>query len=85
MKHIVKATNPRVGKLNFYLTVDGKDYFLYSRPFTKGLYHYFSNGRSVNEIKSYKKWRRNPTLDKTITVTLPKYIDYVLKYECTPA
>lgn len=85
MKYTVKATNPMAGKLHFYLTVDGKDYYLYSRPFTMALYRYFGHGRSLNEIKAFKKWHHNPTLDKTINVTLPKYIDYVLKYECTPA
>ena len=66
--------------ISFYLHTSGKCVYLFSQKFTKGVYEFFKNGRSENEIKSYRLWKKNPRLDKTIT-KIPLYTRYALKYE----
>lgn len=68
-------------KLDFYLLVSGKTkLYLFTQAYSKGVYQYFRHGRSENEIRNYKRWGRNPRLDKTIE-KLPMYIRYVIQYE----
>ena len=68
-------------KLNFYLLVSGKTkFYLFTQAYTKGVYQYFQNGRSEKEIRTFRRWNRNPRLDKTIE-KLPLYIRYVIQYE----
>ena len=48
---------------------------LFSQKFTKSVFEYFENGRSIPEILSFKDWRLNPRLNKTID-KLPMYIKF---------
>ncbi len=66
-------------KLNFYLRSNDGEFYLFSQDYSKGVYEYFKNGRSVNEIRKFDKWNKNPRLNKTI-YRLPKQIQYVEKY-----
>lgn len=65
-------------KLNFYLVTGGKTIYLFTQDYTKGVYDFFKNGRSVNELRQFKKWKRNPRLDKTIE-KIPVYRTYVMR------
>lgn len=65
-------------KLNFYLVTGGKTIYLFTQDYTKGVYDFFKNGKSTNELKQFKKWRRNPRLDKTIE-KIPIYRTYVMR------
>ncbi len=65
-------------KLNFYLVKEGKVLYLFTQNYTKGVYDFFKNGRSANELRQFKKWRKNPRLDKTIE-KIPIYRTYVMR------
>lgn len=65
-------------KLNFYLVTGDKTIYLFTQNYTKGVYDFFKNGRSANELRQFKKWRKNPRLDKTIE-KIPIYRAYVMR------
>lgn len=69
--------NKKNNKLNFYLLSEKRTFYLFTQAYTKGVYHYFRNGRAETEIRDYKKWDKNPRLDKTIE-KLPIYIHYAI-------
>lgn len=54
----------------------GRNY-LYSKPFTLGEYLYFKDDRSMNELRAFHDWGKNPRLDKTVKRVLKmcKYIE----------
>ncbi len=72
-KITISKTN---GMLFFYLVTDIGRAFLFSQRFSKGVYDFFINGRSEAEIKGFRKWNKNPRLDKTIE-KIPLYTAYV--------
>lgn len=76
-KIVVTKTKDRI---HYYYIVENSRLYLFTDKFTKGLYTYFRDGKSVEEIKKHKTWGRNPRVDKTVT-KIPAYIKYVLK-EC---
>lgn len=76
-KIVVTKTKDRI---HYYYIVENNRLYLFTDKFTKGLYAYFRDGKSVEEIKKHKTWRRNPRVDKTVT-KIPVYIKYVMK-EC---
>ena len=62
--------------LKFYLDSEvGYHIPLFSQKFTKSVFEYFENGRSIPEILGFKDWRLNPRLNKTID-KLPMYIKF---------
>ena len=65
-------------KLNFYLVKEGKTHYLFTQNYTKGVYDFFKHGRSANELRQLKNWRKNPRLDKTIE-KIPIYRTYVMR------
>lgn len=64
--------------LDFFLVLNNKTIYLFSQNYTKGVYDFFKNGRSVNELKQFKRWKKNPRLDKTIE-KIPIYRTYVMR------
>lgn len=67
--------------IHFY--VKSKKYgrlYLFSQPFSKGVYNYFRKGRSMAEIKGFHNWDHNPRLDKTI-LRIPGLVRYVIREE----
>ncbi len=75
-KRIVVIKN--MDKLDFYLVSKRTNVYLFTQPYTKGVYEFFRGGKSENEVKGYKKWNRNPRLDKTIE-KIPLYVRYVTR------
>lgn len=73
-KIIIKNQNK---KIDFYLLSGRERLYLFTQDYSKGVYNFFRNGKSEGEIRRYKKWDKNPRLDKTIE-KLPMYIQYVL-------
>lgn len=63
--------------LDFYLVNRCGRYFLFTQRFSKGVWEYFRDGRAEAEIRSFRDWRRNPRLNKTIE-KLPRYIKYAM-------
>lgn len=80
MKNKITVTKGENSKLHFYLQSGAGRYYLFSQPYTKGVYEFFRLGRSENEVRSYRKWNQNPRLDKDIE-RMPLYIEYVLRME----
>lgn len=71
LKQVVKV-------LHFYLwSKNHGEIYLFTDPYSKGLFEYFKDGRSEKEIIHYSSWDKNPRLDKTIS-KIPKYIKYLL-------
>lgn len=66
--------------IHFYYVAENNRLYLFAYKFTKGLYIYFHNGKSIGELSKYKNWERNPRVDKTVT-KIPIYIKYMMK-EC---
>ena len=77
MKSKITVTKKN-NKINFYLHTDGGNFFLFSQNFSKGVYQFFCKGKAESEIITFKKWNRNPRLDKTIE-KIPLYTKYVRK------
>ena len=75
MKVVITKKND---SLNFYMIVKKVRLYLFSQQFTKGVYEYFKNGRSENEIRAFKRWGKNPRLDKTLS-KIPMYKKFALK------
>ena len=65
-------------KLNFYLLSREERLYLFTQDFSKGVYNFFRNGKTENQLRSYDKWNNNKRLDKTIE-KIPMYVRYVLK------
>lgn len=63
----------------FYLKNKEGTFWLFSQPFSKGVYEWFKDGRSESEILSFAKWNRNKRLSYTIN-RIPREIRYVQKY-----
>lgn len=66
-------------KISFYSCSEkyGRNY-LYTKAFTLGEYKYFSRDRSMQELRSFHDWGKNPRLDKTIKRVIRMY-QYVEK------
>ncbi len=79
-KIIIKKTeNETVRELNFYLKNSKGTFWLFTQPFSKGVYEWFRDGRSESEIISFSDWKRNKRLNNTID-RIPREIRYVNKY-----
>lgn len=77
MKNKVTVMKGERSKLHFYLQSEKGKYYLFSQSYTKGVYEFFKSGRSEREVRNYRKWNRNPKLDKTIE-KIPMYIKYIV-------
>lgn len=73
---IIKTEN---GKINFYLKNGKGEFWLFEQVCTRGVYEYFKNGRSENEILGFDKWSYNKKLNNTV-IRLPREIRYVTRY-----
>ena len=63
---------------DFYIRVDGNDYFLFRQPYRKGVNQYFGNGVQLDRALR-NNWNK---LDRAILRTidkLPTYIKYIEK------
>lgn len=65
-------------KLNFYLILKEERFYLFTQDFSKGVYNFFRNGKTEEQVRAYNKWNNNKRLDKTIE-KIPMYIRYVMK------
>ena len=65
--------------LEFYLKNENGEFWLFTQPFSKGVYEWFKDGRSESEILNFDKWEKNKRLNNTIQ-RIPREIKYVTKY-----
>lgn len=77
----VKGNDRLVQKefLEFHLKNKEGTFWLFTQPFSKGVYEWFKNGRSENEVRQFAKWNRNKRLENTI-LRIPREVKYVKKY-----
>ncbi len=61
--------------LNFYWERNHGKIWLFSQRYTSGVHKQFQNGLRDYDIRNYKKWNRNPRLDKTMK-KIPMYVAY---------
>lgn len=66
-------------EIKFYLKSDKGTFWLFSQPYSKGVYDWFKDGRAEREILNFAKWERNKRLNNTIQ-RIPREIKYVNKY-----
>ena len=70
------ATTPTM--IHFY--VWSREYvrlYLFSQKYSRSVYRYFRNGRSMSEIRSFHNWG-NFRLEKTV-FRIPKMVSYVMQ------
>lgn len=66
-------------EIKFYLKNNAGTFWLFTQPFSKGVYEWFRAGRSESEILGFAKWDKNKRLTNTIN-RIPREIRYVQKY-----
>jgi hypothetical protein len=66
-------------EIKFYLKNKAGTFWLFTQPFSKGVYEWFKGGRAEGEILSFAKWNRNKRLSDTIN-RIPREIRYIQKY-----
>ena len=66
-------------KLQFFLDLDQKQYYLFEQSFSKGVYRYFKQGVRLSQLRKYNNWNKNMRLDKTIEDRIPQCTKYVIK------
>lgn len=66
-------------EIKFYLKNDKGTFWLFTQPYSKGVYEWFKDGRAEREILNFAKWERNKRLNNTIN-RIPREIKYVSKY-----
>ena len=64
--------------IDFYLVTKQGTYYMFSQNYTEGVYNWFKDGRSENELRQFKGWLKNKTFGKTIE-KIPMYKKYVMK------
>lgn len=72
---VIKANE----EIKFYLKNDKGTFWLFTQPYSKGVYDWFKDGRAEREILNFAKWDRNKRLNDTIK-RIPREIKYVNKY-----
>lgn len=66
-------------KLNFYLVREGKTLYLFTQNYTKDCLRLLQTRKNPQTNSgSFKNWRKNPRLDKTIE-KIPIYRTYVIR------
>lgn len=75
-KVVIEKVN---NEIKFYLKNDEGKFWLFTQPFSKGVYEWFKFGRSENEIMKFDKWKKNKRLVYTVQ-RIPREIKYVTKY-----
>lgn len=65
-------------RIDFYLEKSNRRIYLFTQKYTAGVHEVFRMGLRDYQIRGYKKWNRNPRLDKTID-KIPLYLAYYMK------
>ena len=78
MKNMIYCEPTARGVHTFFLVVNGKEYFLFSQNYRKGVHAYYSKGVSLTQAVNYSKTHNDSALIRTMS-KLPMYIKYVEK------
>lgn len=66
-------------KHNFYACVNGKNYYLFSQDFRRGVENYFCGGKVYDEAIKHSKSKGDNALKRTMD-KIPSYVRYAEKY-----
>ena len=77
MKTKIYCKEENWGNLTFYVSVDGKEYFLFEQDFKKSVKDYFKRGVSIDGINNYSL--ASGVAVRRILDKLPSYLHYVEK------
>lgn len=69
-----KATEK--GQHTFYLIADGREYYLFSQNYRKGVHAYFAKGIRIDDVHDFSKSKHDRAVIRTLD-KLPVYIKYV--------
>ncbi|MDO5133636.1 MAG: hypothetical protein Q4D81_11760 [Eubacteriales bacterium] len=64
--------------LDFYWEVRGRRSYLFRQRYTGGVHEIFKDGVRDFEVRNFRRWNRNPRLDKTLD-KIPVYIADALR------
>ena len=78
MKNMIYSEPTARGVHTFFLVVNGKEYYLFSQNYRKGVHAYYSKGVSLTQAVNYSKTHNDSALIRTMS-KLPMYIKYVEK------
>lgn len=78
MKNMIYCEPTARGVHTFFLVVNGKEYYLFSQNYRKGVHAYYSKGVSLTQAVNYSKTHNDSALIRTMS-KLPMYIKYVEK------
>lgn len=78
MKNMIYCEPTARGVHTFFLIVNGKEYYLFSQNYRKGVHAYYSKGVPLNQAVNYSKTHNDSALIRTMS-KLPMYIKYVEK------
>lgn len=78
MRNMIYCEPTERGVHSFFLVANGKEYYLFSQNYYKGVHLYYSNGVPLTQAFNYSKTHNDFALMRTMS-KLPKYIKYVEK------
>lgn len=69
----------RIPYMDFSITNNGKEIHLFTMPYTKNVYQFFKNGKSIGQLREYKKWKKNDVLSRLIEKRIPYELNKLRK------
>ena len=76
MATIIKCRTNNIGKHNFYIEHLGKEYYLFSQDYHRGVNIYFAKGVNLNNVLNIKTAKRDHKVIKTMS-KMKMYIKYI--------
>ena len=78
MANFIYSKTTEKGKQTFYLVSQGREYFLFTQKYYKGVRNYFQNKKHLDDALDVSKSRHDTALIKTMT-KIPLYIKFIEK------
>lgn len=78
MNIVIKCKIDKKGGNSFYVSCSGKEYYLFSQSYHKGVNSFFSGGKSIQNVFNNRSAKKDHYIIKTIEKMKP-YIKYVEK------
>ncbi len=78
MKNMIYCEPAARGVHAFFLVANGKEYYLFSQNYRKGVHAYYSKGVPLTQAFKFSKTHNDTALIRTMS-KLPMYIMYVEK------
>lgn len=76
MKTTIYCKPTERGVHSFYLINSGREYFLFSQKYKKGVHNYYANGVLLDDSINFSKSKKDTAIMRTMS-KLPMYISYI--------